>query len=132
MNSIRRFFGRCIVLIGVFLSIFGVGGFIECIPSVYDHEFLLFFALVAISGVLIVMWGSKLFKSGSDSHSSKPRKTTVEQKNPSTETTVRPPEPPKPPEPPAAPTKMVCPSCGKEYPLDDVYCDECGSRLKET
>lgn len=32
---------------------------------------------------------------------------------------------------PAAPTHMVCPACGKTFPMDVVYCDTCGSKLKE-
>lgn len=32
---------------------------------------------------------------------------------------------------PATPTHMVCPACGNTYPMDFVYCEECGSRLKE-
>lgn len=28
--------------------------------------------------------------------------------------------------------EMVCPACGKRFPLGQMYCDECGSRLKET
>lgn len=31
---------------------------------------------------------------------------------------------------PSAPTQMVCPECGMKYPLDQVYCEECGSLLK--
>ena len=36
------------------------------------------------------------------------------------------PEPPKP----AEPTVAVCPDCGKRYPLDKVYCEECGALLE--
>lgn len=32
---------------------------------------------------------------------------------------------------PAVPTHMVCPACGKTFPMDVVYCDTCGSKLKE-
>lgn len=34
--------------------------------------------------------------------------------------------------PPPKPKMMVCEECGKTYPLGQVYCDECGSLLKET
>lgn len=30
-----------------------------------------------------------------------------------------------------APGVMICPDCGKKYPLSQVYCDECGALLRE-
>lgn len=33
---------------------------------------------------------------------------------------------------PAVPSGMVCPECGKKYPLGKVYCEACGALLKET
>ena len=32
---------------------------------------------------------------------------------------------------PAGPTAAVCPDCGKRYPLDKVYCEECGALLEK-
>lgn len=34
------------------------------------------------------------------------------------------------PPPPPEPDKMVCPACGKVFPMDHVYCNVCGSLLE--
>lgn len=194
MNSIRRFFGRCIVLIGTFFVCYGILGIVACL-SWSDYEMIPYGFLCVLGGFFPVLGGRKLLLSGKPKYTPKKffggcifvigisafgssvagnldafewcdyefvpefssigiigiilvvvgikqflsKKTAYVPKKPkqktSAETVVplsEPPKPPEPPEPPAAPTKMVCPSCGKEYPLDYVYCDECGSRLKET
>ena len=41
------------------------------------------------------------------------------------------PVPPPPPPKPAEPTAAVCPDCGRRYPLDKVYCEECGALLEK-
>ncbi len=32
---------------------------------------------------------------------------------------------------PAGPTAAVCPDCGRRYPLNQVYCEECGALLEK-
>ena len=39
---------------------------------------------------------------------------------------------PKMSTPPPQPKMMICKECGKKYPLNQAYCEECGSLLKES
>lgn len=83
--------------------------------GVFDVIF--FIALVLVGFVLV-------FGDSSSSSTSSTARTTSRSVNTGT-------GPEKPSAPPPQP-QMVCPECGKKYPLGHVYCDECGSVLKKS
>ena len=77
---------------------------------------------IALFAVLVLA-GIGLISSGESPSSAKSTAQPVSRPT----STVPAPEQTPPPQP-----QMVCPECGKKYPLDQIYCEECGSLLKKS
>ena len=100
--------GYLMIVVGAILAVsFAIGGF--GLYSGGDSAGLAF-CIPAILGVVLVVKGREKVK---ESYSSGTAKNTTSATNTS-----------------SAPRQMVCPECGKKYPLDQVYCEACGALLK--
>lgn len=127
-STAKKVSGVLVTIAGIFLAVFGCG-----LTQTYYYGFELVPAgLYIVLGIILAVTGSKKFRAE--------RSVTVQKATAAVEPDPQAAAPETPPSaipetPPAAPPKepkgMVCPDCGKKYPLDQVYCDECGALLKE-
>lgn len=108
----KKFIGFC--MLGVLLLVLFAEGF-ETFQSASDIIIFIVFLLI---GLLLAFGDSSSASAKSTAQTtSKPVNTGTEPKK----TSAAPPQ-----------SQMVCPECGKKYPLDQVYCDECGALLKKS
>lgn len=106
-----RIIGFCIIIFAILGIVFGTKGPLDIVA----------FIVFLLVGVALIKRGG----AGKSSSSGSKGEATNQRKGPSahhTTTTVSQTKPEK---------AMVCAECGRKYPMDQVYCDECGSLLKE-
>lgn len=122
----KRVIGRLMSIIGVGLVVFGVG-VIGVWLGDYPRPMWLLGVGLTMVGLIYLIIGRAKIRAGKKAISSSNQKTAQKAgttNNASTQQKVPDPPPPQP-------KMMVCGECGKKYPMDQVYCDECGSLLKE-
>lgn len=100
--------GFCLIAFSILAIVVGTKGPLDIVG---------FIVFVSI-GIALIKKGNKAVSKTSDVSVAKRERTT--KNNTSTETTPYPKQ-----------KIMVCVECGKTYPLGQVYCDECGSLLRE-
>lgn len=119
--------GRFLIIIGLGLVVFGTLWHISEGWDNYNRAgdmLLVLVSLVAALGFLIAgMVKVRSGKKAAHSSAQNTKENTMQDSASSKKKT---------PDPPPQPKMMVCQECGKKYPLSQVYCDECGSLLKET
>lgn len=123
----KRVIGRLMLIIGVGLVVSGVG-VIGVWLGDYPRPMWLLGVGLTLVGLIYLFIGRAKIRAGKIAISGSNQKTAQNAgttNNASTQQKVPDPPPPQP-------KMMVCQECGKKYPLSQVYCDECGSLLKET
>lgn len=109
---------------GIMLGLCAVIVLTEGLDAFRSGGDVILFAVLVVGGLgLIASDGTKASSSKSESSSGTAGTsgaTTVKTQTAAAETTNTPPAQPQ----------MVCPECGRKYPLSQVYCEECGALLK--
>lgn len=109
-----RIAGFCLIALSVFAIFFEARGPLDILGSIV-------FILV---GVALIKKGSKTTSKASGASAVKKASTStnnVQSANDNKTSTLY----------PKQEKVMVCAECGRKYPANHVYCDECGSLLKE-
>ena len=124
----KKVAGRVLIIIGLGLAVFGILWYISEGRSSYSTAGdwnLVLASLAAAFGFLIA--------GAAKSHAAKKgaRQATVNSATAPARTNAASSQPPMP-TPSPQPKMMICKECGKKYPLNQVYCEECGSLLKES
>ena len=123
----KKVAGRFLTIIGIGLAIFGALWYLSEGLDSYNGtgDLSLILASLVAALVFLIVGTAKSHAAKKEARQDAVNSTTVPGRTSAASRQA------KTPTPPPRPRKMVCAECGREYPMDHVYCDECGSLLRE-
>lgn len=121
----KKVAGRVLTIIGLGLAVFGALWYVSEDYSYAWNRNLILASLAGALGFLIAgaaksHAAKKEARQAVANSATAPARTNAASSQPKMST------------PPPQPKMMICKECGKKYPLNQVYCEECGSLLKES